>query len=690
MKLKLFLPVLLIASLIWPQFALAEQPNSLKIVKVQIKDISREPTSKCSAGAEFVLIKNISQQVINLNNWVLRWKAGDTDTSFYQVSQESLLEPNQQAVFYNNLFNLGNHNCQSNIAAQAFINSQQLSFEIASVQSGRLDDDLDLKLLDADNNIIDYIKRSFDNNDNDTIILNLDDFSYTELNRANQKLAYGDLVLANDCQGIELSEIAVYTDQPFIEFHNTNFESASLENCQLIVNQQSHALGQIELAADGYFALLTDQIGLDLGQNSLVQLFSQNGEPIDQYGYNYNQQIDQASLSFIDNQWKLSYKITPNQANIWQQLPDCQPGYGRDQNQNCRLLKPALEISEVNYDSPKKRQFIEIHNLTNQSIDLTDFKIINNWHQEYLIADLSIEPNQYLALFYDQTKLDFDHQASNQINLISFDNQTVIDQQTFSPLSQDKSWVKIDGEWDWTFQPTPNLVNQLTKQQTCKAGYHWDLSLEKCRVNTIAGQGSGQPNANNQTPNEIQSCQVGYEIGYTGTCVKKCGPNQYRSKETNRCRNYQVIDATLASVVTKPSCQAGYEIGFSGTCVKKCGPNQYRSKTTNRCRNYQTVKTGPIKKQSSNQCKSGYEIGYTGTCVKKCQAGFARSKQTNRCRKQAINQINSTDEKAIDSTGFEPPPDQPKIEWLKLVNNPLFGAIIGISGTLIYINFGKK
>ncbi len=353
--------------------------------------------------------------------------------------------------------------------------------------------------------------------------------------------------------------------------------------------------------------------------------------------------------------WELTYRLTPNQANILKSFPDCEEGYFTNQDGSCRLIKPKIEISEINYASPKKNQFIELYNAGNITINLNGYTIKTNLNASYKITkDIKIKPGQYIAFFQQDTKINFNNQFQNTVSLISFDNNTIVDNQTFDSLSLDKTWAKSDSQWDWTFKGTPNLVNIISHKKECNSGYHWNEKLEKCSVNTIknlknnfAGMGGGK----NTVKPEKSKCKDGYEMGYTGTCVKKCGLGEYRSKDTNRCRKYSVIALKTKS---------------------KKVPNIKKTKQA---------------KQKS-KCKDGYEMGYTGTCVKECKTGYERNKDTNHCRKKP-EKFTKLDKKILE-TAFKESKTKPKFNLLKLVDNPFFGALVGASVIYVYSKFGKK
>ena len=171
----------------------------------------------------------------------------------------------------------------------------------------------------------------------------------------------------------------------------------------------------------------------------------------------------------------------------------------------------------------------------------------------------------------------------------------------------------------------------------------------------------------------VPDCKLGYEIGFTGTCVLQCQAGYQRHPETNRCRQIAVTSGSSQTQPKPTACAAGYEIGFTGTCVTKCQPGYVRNPTTNRCRKpatefcqvgyelndagncvkecqlgyYRNPETGRCRKLEINGCQLGYEKGFTGTCVKECEDGYARSPETNRCQKINASQCKDGYEKGF-------------------------------------------
>lgn len=99
----------------------------------------------------------------------------------------------------------------------------------------------------------------------------------------------------------------------------------------------------------------------------------------------------------------------------------------------------------------------------------------------------------------------------------------------------------------------------------------------------------------------------------TNSALKPCREDQYRSEETNRCRN---ISSTAGLTPCKEGQYRSEEtnrcrsIAGSTSTLKPCREDQYRSEETNRCRN--------ITAASAN--------------LKPCKDNQYRSEETNRCR----------------------------------------------------------
>ncbi len=136
-----------------------------------------------------------------------------------------------------------------------------------------------------------------------------------------------------------------------------------------------------------------------------------------------------------------------------------------------------------------------------------------------------------------------------------------------------KSWALFEAGWDWG-EPSPGSVENIMRLPT---------------------------------------------VGKPSTATKElvpCKDGQYRSEETNRCRN----------------------IALAGDTLKACKEGQYRSEETNRCRSLAADVAKTLKPCADDQfrnpdtgrCK---KIAADDEVLKPCQAGYERNPATNRCRK---------------------------------------------------------
>ena len=283
-------------------------------------------------------------------------------------------------------------------------------------------------------------------------------------------------------------------------------------------------------------------------------------------------------------------------------------------------LCQGLVLSEIAVNLALDKQFVEIHNPTDEIINLQGCRLWTNWSgsAEYIFGDIDLLDQQYLAVFLKDTKLQLSRTDVAKIGLRD-ENGAVVDAVTLEPQAPNSSQALLAGQLVRTFALTPNLINVDLPELSCNSGYVFNAAAGACQKSTTVSDVAG----------EELVCAPGYEVGFTGSCVKICAEGYERNPDTNRCRKIlDELETTLAP------CPVGY----------------YRNPETNRCRKITATtqaglapcpigyernpETNRCRKISNQQdCDDGYEIGFTGTCVKKCDEGYERSAETNRCRK---------------------------------------------------------
>lgn len=275
----------------------------------------------------------------------------------------------------------------------------------------------------------------------------------------------------------------------------------------------------------------------------------------------------------------VEFDYCPNLVGTQPELP---PDYYLSQVGECKHNVLLLQISEVlpnvtGVDDGK--EFIEIFNPNEVDIDLSKYMFsagIGDGEKYFEFpADSIIEAGKYLA-FYNLA-IPFTLKNTNDaVRIYSIDNVLLDEMLLYENPKVDETWAKINNSWQYSNRPTPGSEN---------LGYF----------------------------------QAVKEVAADEAELAPCGVNQYRSSETNRCRNIVISESTLAP----------------------CKDGQYRSEETNRCRNivsdvveYMPCDEGQERNPETNRCRSVIAGSVLGASdLAPCPEGQERNLETNRCRK---------------------------------------------------------
>ncbi len=516
-------------------------PPQLKFIKFQLEDSTR--AEECQTAAEFALVRNFGDEAADLGDVVLQidgWKKTLTTTS-------QTIEPGHFLVLYNRYF-VGAGVCATDAKAVDWLAQQNQKLEVRSLKSGIF-------------------------------------------NSGIVKLIY-----------------------------------------------QENVIDEVDLGA----------LRVDKTHDTLVAQTSSQAEIILQNG----QVVWRSLRAHIPEQHWLSYdslvlyeEVEPEPKNL------CQ----------------GLVLSEIAVNIALDKQFIEVYNPTDEIVDLKGCRLWTSWSgaSEHGFDDVELLSQQYLAVFLKDTKLQLSRTDVAKIELRN-ELGDVVDELTLEAQTPNSSQIRINDEFIKTFALTPNLPNIELPELPCSVGYGFNQTTGSCQKIAVV----------NNTTDEEMVCEVGYEVGYTGTCVKVCAEGYERNPDTNRCRKIvDELETTLAP------CPVGYERNPETNRCRKittttqaglapCPIGYERNLDTNRCR----------KISNQQDCDDGYEIGFTGTCVKKCDDGYERSAETNRCRK-LVAQASESDVAGAFSTlneGDNTP--VVKLQWWQVA----LGAGVVVSLGLIY------
>jgi hypothetical protein len=209
--------------------------------------------------------------------------------------------------------------------------------------------------------------------------------------------------------------------------------------------------------------------------------------------------------------------------------------------------------------SDSGKEFIEIYNPNDRSIDLSRYELLigQDLENTYVFPTGSSIP-AFSYLSFTNTELGFSLLNSSSRVQFRGDGEIVDESPAYQDPDEDTAWAIVDGSWQYTNRLTPGQENlpsgESTESSRAVGEKEVTSSLKPC-------------NENQYRSPETNRCR-----SIETTAVKAqtpCKDGQYRSEETNRCRNIAAADTGLAP----------------------CEKGQERNPDTNRCRN---IKAMPV------------------------------------------------------------------------------------------------
>jgi len=150
----------------------------------------------------------------------------------------------------------------------------------------------------------------------------------------------------NDCAGLIISEIGANLDKQFIEIYNPTNQAINLSGCQIQTNRNKSVFtfGEENLATDAYRAIWIADTPLTLTKTTTgtVYILSSDGQN-EVNSVSYAGLAKETSWSLINEdsvgEWRQTYALTPDAANVWLAYPPCEEGYERNlETGRCRKI----------------------------------------------------------------------------------------------------------------------------------------------------------------------------------------------------------------------------------------------------------------------------------------------------------------------------------------------------------------
>lgn len=284
------------------------------------------------------------------------------------------------------------------------------------------------------------------------------------------------------------------------------------------------------------------------------------------------------------------------------------------EGEKCPVLNTCKGVVISEIAANVEEQFIELHNLASESIDITGCKVQTNRNtQTYIFPENTLlHAGDFEVVNIADTNLTLTKTTAGTVYLLSSDGQIETDSVTYRNLSKDTSWALMGNSWVQTYIITPGSNNVYSQYLPCEEGYLRNADTGRCikivepAVVTDCGEGRERNTATGRcrtivTLSTLQPCRDGqYRSEETNRCrsiapaggtLKPCKEGQYRSEETNRCRSV----AAAAASVLKPCADDQFRNPATNRCKKiataddialaDCGEGRERNPATNRCRN---------------------------------------------------------------------------------------------------------
>ena len=340
----------------------------------------------------------------------------------------------------------------------------------------------------------------------------------------------------------------------------------------------------ISLSASGSWVWLEDTYGTRQYQQTLVAYPSNSG--YDQQAWAYDERL---------GNWR------------WTATPTPESSSNRFAEPVQINLCEGLRLNEIGANVASENQFIEVRNVSASAIDLAGCKLQTNRStvNSFVFPSTMLEPGGVLAISIADSDLTLTRTTSGAVYVLSSDGLIEVDAVNYNNLAEMSSWAYVDGQWQQTYELTPDADNQLKRHPDCSDGYVRNLNTGKCnklsvQVSEYSDCGPGK--FRNPATNRCKTLEA------EGTNLSACDIGQFRNPETNRCRSI----ATTASLLTP--CQPGQERNpatnrcrstVTASGLKPCTANQERNPETNRCRNKSVLSTTDFPVESIAQTGEG-------------------------------------------------------------------------------------
>lgn len=217
----------------------------------------------------------------------------------------------------------------------------------------------------------------------------------------------------------------------------------------------------------------------------------------------------------------------------------------------CVLDLLPLNITELLPDavgSDSGGEFIEIYNPNDQTIDLSLYVLTvgKDNPKTYKFPEGSFIGSDSYIVFYNSVIPFTLVNTSSMVSILSVDGADIYQVPAYNSPKEGETWDLINNVWQYTNQPTPGATNlpsfdakiiSVSKLKPCKDGQYRSEETNRCR-NIVSDVINLVPCAEGQERNPATNrCRSVTDNILGSSDLKPCTEGQERNPETNRCRN---------------------------------------------------------------------------------------------------------------------------------------------------------
>ncbi len=242
----------------------------------------------------------------------------------------------------------------------------------------------------------------------------------------------------------------------FVELFNAGTEPVDVENFVIKAGSSQYKLPAGTIAPGEYLNVTSAGTSISLSNSGgVANLIDPAGNIVDTAG-TWDGAVPGSSWAFYEDVWTWTTTPTPGAANIMDTGGLGELGEYLSIELSELLPDPAAPLTDAD------DEFIELYNPNDQAVELTGYvlKAGHDLTAKYVINNLSIPAAGYVAIKSADSKLALSNSGSS-VALYAPNGVQLGQTITYPKAASGNAWARLNGDWDWTSEPTPANDNVI-------------------------------------------------------------------------------------------------------------------------------------------------------------------------------------------------------------------------------------